>query len=496
MRNGPTLVPLAPAHLAGLGAFQAAAVLALFDPRLAAVPLALFLLLCVAAPFLPGFGFFLPIVHRGTRDTGAVALTFDDGPDPATTRPLLDLLAAKGVTAAFFLTGERAAAHPDLTREIIARGHAVGNHTYHHDPLLMLKSARRLRGEITMTQSLLAGFGVRPLAFRPPVGITNPRLWRVLLETGMYCVNFSLRAGDAGNRRIGGLSRKILKRVRAGDIILLHDVAPGPGFDTGRWLRETGAIIDGLREKQIGILPLADIIGRPVMAESAGPDSPAHPAAAFYDFIAGSYDRERSGRRLSPAAAAESALFERNYLPLITRDHRVLEVGAGTGIYTIPLARRCRTVTAVEPSRNMLAVLRSKASREGLSNIVCMNRDISGMPPEEEYDSVCAFSSFEYIPDLGDLIRSLSMSLKPGGTIYFTTARRSFFRFFTQIGNALRQGLWLHARTEREVRKILAASGFDRIIISSHAMRWPFLGGILLEARAVKSAMGRQAFFS
>lgn len=491
MRNGPTLFPLAPAHLAGIGAFQTAAALAFIDFRFAAIPLALFLLLCLAAPFFPGFGFFLPVVSRGNRDKGAVALTFDDGPDPSTTGRLLDLLAEKGVTATFFITGSRAAVHRDLVREIIARGHSIGNHTYHHDPILMLKSTRRLRGEITMTQSLLAEFGVRAFAFRPPVGITNPRLWRVLLEAGMYCVNFSLRAGDAGNRRIGGLSRKILRKAKAGDIILLHDAAPGPDFDTGRWLRETGSIIDGLREKSIGILPLADIIGRPVMAPGAGPDSPGNPAAAFYDFIAGSYDSERSARRLSPAAAAESALFEKNYLPLISRDHRVLEIGAGTGIYTIPLARRCREITAIELSQNMVTVLKNKASREGLSNIIFMNRDISDITPADQYDSVCAFSSFEYITDLGNLIRNLSMSIRPGGIIYFTTAHRSFFRFFTQIGNALRQGLWLHARTKNEVRKILSRSGFDGISVSTHAMKWPLLGGILLEAKAVKTGTGR-----
>jgi len=120
-----------------------------------------------------------------------------------------------------------------------------------------------------------------------------------------------------------------------------------------------------------------------------------------------------------------------------------------------------------------------------------MNRDISDITPADQYDSVCAFSSFEYITDLGNLIRNLSMSIRPGGIIYFTTAHRSFFRFFTQIGNALRQGLWLHARTKNEVRKILSRSGFDGISVSTHAMKWPLLGGILLEAKAVKTGTGR-----
>jgi peptidoglycan-N-acetylglucosamine deacetylase len=140
MKSGPTLVPLAPAHLAGIGAFQAAAVLAFVDLRLTAIPLAMFLILCLIAPFIPGFGFFLPIVSRGRREYRAVALTFDDGPDPATTRRLLDVLSRHGISATFFVTGLRASAHRDLVREILSRGHTLGNHSYSHSPFLMLRA--------------------------------------------------------------------------------------------------------------------------------------------------------------------------------------------------------------------------------------------------------------------------------------------------------------------------------------------------------------------
>jgi peptidoglycan/xylan/chitin deacetylase (PgdA/CDA1 family) len=182
MSKGPILVPLAPAHLAGLAAFQAAFVLAFIDIRLSAAPLALFLAACFIAPFVPRFNFFLPIISRGTKDLRAVSLTFDDGPDPVTTPALLDLLEKYGAHATFFVTGLNASAHPDLIRQILSRGHAIGNHSYHHSSLLMLKSGGTLRKEIMSAQSVLREFDITPLAFRPPVGITNPRLWRVLLE--------------------------------------------------------------------------------------------------------------------------------------------------------------------------------------------------------------------------------------------------------------------------------------------------------------------------
>ncbi len=486
MRNGPTLVPLAPAHLVGLGAFQAAAILAFVDIRYAAIPLALFLAVSLAAPFFPGFAYYLPIVSRGSRDRRAVALTFDDGPDPAATPRLLELLERHGVPATFFVTGLRAAAHRDLVREILSRGHCIGNHSYGHSVALMLKSTARLRAEISAAQSLLAEFGVRTFAFRPPVGITNPRLWRALLEEGMYCVNFSRRAGDAGNRRIGGLSRKILKRVQPGDIILLHDVSPGKNFDTGRWIDEVESIIAGLRRMNMAILPLEDLIGRAVMSRSAVTGRSSGPAAAFYDSIAASYDAERGSENQSPVFAREYHLFEKHFLPRLSPEHRILEIGAGTGIYTIPLARRCREVTAVEISESMTVKLKEKAGREGVSNIIYKNIDIKALEPGEAYDGICAFSSFEYIPGLSRVIDMASRNLKPGGIIYFTTARRSLLRFFIQIGNALRHGLWLHGRSIGEVREMLSSAGFERIEVSSHVMKWPLVGGLLLEAMAVK----------
>ena len=69
---------------------------------------------------------------RAPRRTDAVALTFDDGPDPEFTPQILDMLAARGITAAFFVVGERARQHPELLVRMHAEGHVVGNHTDSH----------------------------------------------------------------------------------------------------------------------------------------------------------------------------------------------------------------------------------------------------------------------------------------------------------------------------------------------------------------------------
>ena len=126
------ICPLSPAAIVGFAAFHVYAALLLIDSRLAPLPLLAFLLACAIAPFMPGLGFYLPIVSSGKRGERGVALTFDDGPDPEITPRLLDLLDSHGVCATFFVTGERAARHPDIIREILSRGHSIGNHSFSH----------------------------------------------------------------------------------------------------------------------------------------------------------------------------------------------------------------------------------------------------------------------------------------------------------------------------------------------------------------------------
>ena len=473
---------MSPAHIAGFAAFQLYAILLFVDTRLAALPLLAFLLACFIAPFLPRVGFFLPIVGRGTPGEKGVALTFDDGPDPEVTPRLLDLLDRHSVSATFFVTGERAARHPSIIRDILSRGHAIGNHSYHHFPFLMLKGIRTLRREIESTQSLLAGFGIVPLAFRPPVGITNPLLRRVLLEQGMYCVNYSCRARDIGNRRIGRISGNVLTSVSPGDIIALHDIAP-PRAGKERLLAEFDDLLRGLKEKGQAVVPLDRLIGRAVMRRGGSPGE-GHPAALFYDGLAADYDREQLCTSVSIVHKAEYALFEARLPSLVSPSDRVLEIGAGTGIFTLPIARRCREVTAVDISEGMLEILAGKAEKDGLANIRTIAGNAETIDLGGSWTVACAFSSLEYMADLPAFFRRLADRIEPGGTLYFITARRSLLRLFAQIGNAMRQGVWLKAHSRREIEAMLSAAGFGEIRVSSHLLKSRVSGGLLLEAVA------------
>ena len=155
---------------------------------------------------------------------GEIALSFDDGPDPAVTPALLDLLDAHGVRASFFCIGRRAAAHPQLCREIVRRGHAVENHGARHRHDFALRGPRGYARELQAGQALLrAACGVEPRLFRAPAGFRNPFLWPQLARLDLRLVSWTRRGFDT---RCGDPARvlaRLRRGLRAGDILLLHD---------------------------------------------------------------------------------------------------------------------------------------------------------------------------------------------------------------------------------------------------------------------------------
>ncbi len=265
---------LSPAEKTGAACLGLAWGLYFFAPYLSSVPLIFFVACCLLAPFFPSVSFYLQVISRGNSRHLHVALTFDDGPSPESTPYLLDLLHRHGLKATFFVIGKKAEQYPHLIDNILEQGHTIGNHSWRHDYLLMFRSPGMLRTDLQKTQVLLAGHGVRPLTFRPPVGITGPRLAPVLAALGMYTVNFSCRAFDRGNRRVKQLAECMLTRIRPGDILLLHDTAPDAGEERKRWKNELEQLLTTL-VGQYSIVSLDRLIDRPVM-EHLSTDSSGH----------------------------------------------------------------------------------------------------------------------------------------------------------------------------------------------------------------------------
>jgi peptidoglycan-N-acetylglucosamine deacetylase len=175
------------------------------------------------------FEFFGPVICRGRPGGMRVGLTFDDGPDPATTPRLLEVLAQHQVKAAFFLIGRHAERHPQLVQAIAAKGHLVGNHTYCHAWWTNFLWGDRLDREIQRGQKVLKDIlGTSPLFFRSPMGLTNPHLFGALKRIGLQLVGWKVRGLDQRASASAPVIRRLSNRCKDGSIILLHDGGANP----------------------------------------------------------------------------------------------------------------------------------------------------------------------------------------------------------------------------------------------------------------------------
>jgi peptidoglycan-N-acetylglucosamine deacetylase len=153
-----------------------------------------------------------------------IALTIDDGPDPDVTRPVLDILERYQVKATFFYIGNKAAKHPELCREIVERGHAIENHSQQHSVYFSMFGYTRMANEILAAQETLQGItGIRPRFFRAPAGLRNPFLDPVLKRLGLQLASWSVRAFDTRVNDADKVTERLIKGLRPGAIVLLHD---------------------------------------------------------------------------------------------------------------------------------------------------------------------------------------------------------------------------------------------------------------------------------
>jgi peptidoglycan/xylan/chitin deacetylase (PgdA/CDA1 family) len=157
---------------------------------------------------------------RGTRQ---IALTYDDGPNDPHTLRLLEVLAKHGVKATFFTIGRYVQQHPEIAREIVQAGHAIGNHTFTH-PLLTFKSETEIRHELGQCRSALQdAIGEPSNLFRPPFGGRRPAVLRVARELRLIPVMWNVTGYDWNAPPAAVIERKVARQIHGGDVILLHD---------------------------------------------------------------------------------------------------------------------------------------------------------------------------------------------------------------------------------------------------------------------------------
>lgn len=153
-----------------------------------------------------------------------IALTIDDGPDPEVTPRVLDLLDQYGARATFFCIGELARRHPQCVEAIVARGHAVENHSQRHRHTFSVSGPGAIRHEIEAAQRTLTEIsGMRPLFFRAPAGLRNPFLEPVLCGLGLQLASWTRRGFDTRERDAGKVAQRLLHGLAPRDILLVHD---------------------------------------------------------------------------------------------------------------------------------------------------------------------------------------------------------------------------------------------------------------------------------
>ncbi len=155
-----------------------------------------------------------------------VALSFDDGP-VAETLEILDILDKFEASAAFFCVGKNIQKNPEIFKEIISRGHIVGNHTFSHTRKMGFLSSKTILKEIKDCDEIAEKTtGLKLNLFRPPFGIINPKTKKALQNTGHQVIGWNIRPYDAVTKSPEVIINRITKNLKSGDLILLHDNMP------------------------------------------------------------------------------------------------------------------------------------------------------------------------------------------------------------------------------------------------------------------------------
>lgn len=164
-----------------------------------------------------------PVISR-ISIADSVALTFDDGPTPQFTIPILKRLDSVGAKATFFCIGENISAHRSLVKDMVAAGHCIANHSWHHDHAGILRSKRYWNLELRRTNEIIEDLtGQSPRLFRAPMGFKMWTQAAVVRDLKMNYVGWRAWAWDTTGVNAANIYRRITRRLVSGDIILLHD---------------------------------------------------------------------------------------------------------------------------------------------------------------------------------------------------------------------------------------------------------------------------------
>ncbi|XVV36228.1 polysaccharide deacetylase family protein [Streptomyces sp. CA-100214] len=165
------------------------------------------------------------IAHASDAGARGVNITIDDGPDPAWTPQVLDLLEEYGVKATFCVTGTQAQAHPDLVKQVVAAGHRLCDHSVSHDTSMDRKSETYQSKEILDAERMIikASGGVRPMYYRAPGGAFTPYSRKLAASHGMRPLGWNVDTKDFERPGTDAIVETVQRELANGPTLLFHD---------------------------------------------------------------------------------------------------------------------------------------------------------------------------------------------------------------------------------------------------------------------------------
>jgi peptidoglycan/xylan/chitin deacetylase (PgdA/CDA1 family) len=201
-----------------------------------------------------------------------IALTFDDGPNEPYTQQLLELLARHNVRATIFVIGRYVRERPDLARAIAQVGHEIGNHTFSHPPLIFERPSRVRREILEARQTIGEAVGVHSCLFRPPWGARRPGLFAFIRQLGLEPVMWNVTGYDWNPPSAESIIEKVSRRIRGGDVILLHDGSHHDlGADRSKTVAAVRQLIAQLKAGGYQFATVSDMIGASASAANQMP---------------------------------------------------------------------------------------------------------------------------------------------------------------------------------------------------------------------------------
>ena len=218
----------------------------------------------------PSWQFFGRSWSRNPIRRDAIALTFDDGPDPIVTRAVAAALESRGWRGTFFVVGRRVVQHPEVLRELMAAGHQIGLHGHEHAWHLMLREPLLVEDLLANDAAVYAAVGRHARWYRSPIGLVSPPLMNVLRQWRLFYAGFSVRPFDGapGALTAAELATRVQQRAQPGDVVLLHDAPPvGRQAPAPPVVAALPGIIDHLAARGLVGVTMSELFDQPAWFE-------------------------------------------------------------------------------------------------------------------------------------------------------------------------------------------------------------------------------------